>query len=337
MPDVRGALNRRPWIVAVVVLLGLGTAMWSVRNYIHHTLRPRQEAALQARIAEAVNRAQARYQLGKYARALEDYQHVLRTFDGDLEAEAKGRITVQIGLCNLGLAEQNGAEATLNLAVSAFREALAFLPVAEFPTAHADAQNHLGDAYRVRFLSGLEAPHADQAIEAYQAALMLHVAAEDAVAQARTLNRIGNVYRDLHAADGASMERAFQLYEQAKEALESEPDAAVLGETHVNVGLAYLTLARAAGGSRNLKRAIGQFDRALDLLDPDGSPHDYGAVHRHLGDAYTLLAETRPSSSTNRALHTQNVIAYRNKAKAAYRIAENFGNTARPPAGDGKK
>ena len=223
MPDVRGALNRRPWIVAAVVLVALGTAMWSVRNYIHHTLRPRQEAALQARIAEAVNRAQTRYQLGKYARALEDYRHVLRTFDGDLEAEARGQITVQIGLCNLGLAEQSGAESSLNLAVSAFREALALLPVGEFPSAHAGAQNHLGDAYRLRFLAGLETPYADQAIEAYQAALSLYAAAEDAAAQARTFNRIGNVYRDLHAGDAAGMERALQLYDQAKEALGSEP------------------------------------------------------------------------------------------------------------------
>lgn len=337
MPDVRGALNRRPWIVAAVVLLGLGTAMWSVRNYIHHTLRPRQEAVLQARIAEAVNRAQARYQLGRYARALEDYQHVLRTFDGDMGTEAKGQITVQIGLSNLGLAEQNGAGDRLNLAVSAFQEALALLPAAELPAAHAAVQGHLGDAYRLRFLTGLETPHAGQAIKAYETALSLHAAAEDAVAQARTLNRIGNVYRDLHASEGESMEEALRFYEQAKEALESEPDAAVLGETHANTGLAYLAHARAAGGSRNLKRAIAQFDRALDLLDAEGSPHEYGAVHRHLGDAYTLLAETRPSSSTNRALHTQNVIAYRNKAKAAYRIAENFGSTARPAAPVEKK
>jgi hypothetical protein len=73
------------------------------------------------------------------------------------------------------------------------------------------------------------------------------------------------------------------------------------------------------------------------LLDAEGSPHEYGAVHRHLGDAYTLLAEAKPSSSTNRALHTQNVIAYRNKAKAAYRIAQNFGNSARPRAPVEKK
>ena len=330
MPDVQGGLNRRPWIVAVIIILGLGTAMWSVRNYIHHTLRPRQAAALQSRITEAVNRAQTRYQLGKFARALEDYQHVLRTFDGDLGGEAKGQITDRIGLCYLGLAEQNGAGANLAPAVTAFREALGFLPAGEFPVAHAGTQSHLGDAYRLRFLADLELQYADQAIEAYQAALGLYATAENAVAQARTLNRIGNVYRDLHAKDGSSVEQALQSYEQARAALEVEPDAAVLGETHANVGLAYLTLARTGGASRNLKRAIGQFDRALVLLDAETGPHEYGAVHRHLGDAYTLLAEAKPSSSINRALHTQNVIAYRNKAKAAYRIADSFGSAPAP-------
>ena len=337
MPDVRGALNRRPWIVAAVVLLGLATAMWAVRGYIHHTLRPRQEAALQARIAAAVERAQARYRLGKFTRALEDYQHVLRTFDGDLAAAAKGEIKGGIGLCHLGLAAQNGAEASLASAVAAFREALAFLPAAEFPVAHAGARNHLGDAYRLRFLADPERQHADHAIEAYQAALGLYAAAQNAPAQARTLTRIGNVYRELHAADGAGMEQALGFYEQAREALEVEPDAAVLGETHTNEGLAYLTLARTRGSFRSLRRAIAQFERALDLLDPDASPHAYGAVHRHLGDAYTLLAEARPPSSTNRALHTQNVIAYRNKAKAAYRIADNFGSRAVAPARVEKK
>ena len=337
MPDVQGGLNRRPWIVAVIVLLGLGAAMWSVRNYIQHTLRPRQEAALQARIAEAVNRAQGRFQLGKFARALEDYQHVLRTFDGDLGNEAKGQITNQIGLCYLGLAEQNGEETSLSHAVAAFQEALGFLPAAEFPLAHAGTRSHLGDAYRLRFLTDQELQHANQGIEAYEAALRLYATAEKAVAQAGTLNRIGNLHRDLHAKDGASMEQALRFYEQAREALEAEPDAAVLGETHANVGLAYLTLARTDGSSRNLKRAIRQFDRALVLLDAEESRREFGAVHRHLGDTYTLLAEARPSSSTNRALHTQNVIAYRNKAKAAYRIAENFGTQANPPAPSEKK
>ena len=330
MPDVQGGLNRRPWIVAVVVLLGLGAAMWSVRNYIQHTLRPRQEAALQARIAEAVNRAQGRYQLGKFARALEDYQHVLRTFDGDLVVEAKGQITSEIGLCYLGLAEQNGAETNLGRAVTAFREALGLLPAAEFPVAHAGTQTHLGDAYRLGFLTDLEPQDADRAIEAYRSALELYATEENAVAQAKTLNRIGNVYRELHAKNSSSMEQALQTYDQARKALEAQPDAAVLGETHANIGLAYLTLARADSSSRNLKRAIGQFDRALVLLDAEASRREFGTVHRHLGDAYTLLAEARPSSSTNRALHTQNVIAYRNKAKAAYRIAENFGTQANP-------
>jgi len=87
-----------------------------------------------------------------------------------------------------------------------------------------------------------------------------------------------------------------------------------------------------------MKRAIAQFDKALDQLDADTSPRQFGTVHKHLGDAYTLLADARPSSSTNRALHTQNVIAYRNKAKAAYKIAENFGiRRGRPPAPAEKK
>ena len=337
MPDVQGAMNRRPWIVAGVILLGLVSAMWAVRGYIHHTLRPRQEAVLQARIAEAVERAQARYQLGKFTRALEDYQHVLRTFDGDLAGEAKGEMKGQIGLCHLGLAEQNGAEASLASAVTAFREALAFLPAVEFPVAHAGTQNHLGDAYRLRFLADLDAQHADQAIEAYEAALGLYATAENAPAQARTLNRLGNVYRDLHANDGSGMDQALQTYEQARKALEAQPDAAVLSQTHANMGLAYLTLGRTGGSSRSLKRAIGQFDRALVLLDAETSRRELGAVHRYLGDAYTLLAEARPSSSTNRALHTQNVIAYRNKAKAAYRMAENFGSQANPPRPAEKK
>jgi hypothetical protein len=89
---MRGVLNRHPWILAVFILLALVSAMWVVTHYIHHTLRPRQHAALQARIADAVGRAETRYQLGKFTRALEDYQHVLRTFDADLTGEAKGRL-----------------------------------------------------------------------------------------------------------------------------------------------------------------------------------------------------------------------------------------------------
>lgn len=338
MPEVRWVLNRHPWILAVLILIGLGTAMWAVTNYIQHTVRPRQRAALEARIAEAVSRAEGRYERGKFARALEDYQHVLRTYDADLTRRDRGHLTNQIGLCHLGLAEGNDPKGHLDRAVTAFLEALDLLPLGDFPAAHASTQNHLGDAYRQRFQAAAQPEHAREAIAAYQAALALYAETPDAVAQAQTLNRLGNVHRDLYQAGNPSMEPALQFYEQARAALAAEPDAATLGTTFTNTGLAYLTVARRNGSSRNLRRAIAQFDRALDQLDADTSPSQFGTVHKHLGDAYTLLADARPGSSTNRALHTQNVIAYRNKAKAAYRIAENFGiRRGRPPAPAEKK
>ena len=337
MPGVQGVLNRRPWIVAVLILVGLGAAMAAVTNYIHHTVRPRQRAALEARIADAVQRAEGRYERGKLARALEDYQHVLRTFDADLMRETKGRITEQVGLCHLGLAGQNDPQGHLAQAVAAFQEALKLLPVNAFAAAHAGVQGNLVDAYRRQFQVEAELELAHNAVQAYQAALGLHTADSDAVAQARMLNRLGDVHRDLHQAGNSSMEQALQFYEQALAALAAVPDAATLGATYINMGLAYLTVARASGASRNLKRAIRQFDRAVSQLDADTSPREYGTVHKHLGDAYTLLADTKPGSSTNRALHTQNVIAYRNKAKAAYRIAENFGIPRARPAAANKE
>ena len=337
MPEVRWVLNRHPWILAVLILIGLGTAMWAVTDYIQHTVRPRQRAALEARIAEAVSRAEGRYERGKFARALEDYQHVIRTFDADLTRRNRGRLTNRVGLCHLGLAEGSDPKGHLDRAVTAFLEALDLLPLGDFPAAHASTQNYLGDAYRQRFRVAAEPENAREAIAAYEAALALYAETPDAVAQAQTLNRLGNVHRDLYQAGNPNMEPALQFYEQARAALAAEPDAATLGTTFTNTGLAYLTVARRHGSSRNLKRAIAQFDRALDQLDADASPRRFGTVHKHLGDAYTLLAETRPSSSTNRALHTQNVIAYRNKAKAAYRIAENFGIRRGRPAPAEKK
>ena len=337
MAEVRWVLNRHPWILAVLILVGLGAAMGAVTNYIHHTVRPQQRAALEARIADAVHRAEGRYEGGKFARALEDYQHVLRTFDADLTGEAKGQITEQVGLCYLGLAEQSDPQGHLAQAVAAFQEALELLPVNAFATAHASVQSHLGDAYRRHFQVEANSGLADKAVEAYQAALGLHAADSDAVAQAQTLNRLGNVHRDLHQAGNSSMEQALQFYEQARAALAAAPDAATLGTTYTNMGLAYLILARGNGASRNLKRAIDQFDRAVNQLDAETSPHEFGTAHKHLGDAYTLLADAKPGSSINRALHTQNVIAYRNKAKAAYKIAENFGIPRQRPAPVGKK
>ena len=337
MAEVRWVLNRHPWILAVLILVGLGAAMGAVTNYIHHTVRPQQRAALEARIADAVHRAEGRYEGGKFARALEDYQHVLRTFDADLTGVAKGQITEQVGLCYLGLAGQSDPQGHLAQAVAAFQEALELLPVNAFATAHASVQSHLGDAYRRHFQVEANSGLADKAVEAYQAALGLHAADSDAVAQAQTLNRLGNVHRDLHQAGNSSMEQALQFYEQARAALEAAPDAATLGTTYTNMGLAYLILARGNGASRNLKRAIDQFDRAVNQLDAETSPHEFGTAHKHLGDAYTLLADAKPGSSTNRALHTQNVIAYRNKAKAAYKVAENFGIPRERPAPVGKK
>ena len=337
MAEVRWVLNRHPWILALLILAGLGAAMWAVTDYIQHTVRPRQQAALEARIAEAVSRAEGRYERGKFARALEDYRHVLRTFDADLTPETRGRLTEQVGLCHLGLAAGADPQGHLTQAIAAFQEALVLLPLGDFPAAHASTQNHLGDAHRQRFQVEAEPEHAGKAIAAYQAALALFAETSDAVAQAQTLNRLGNVHRDLQQAGASGMEQALQFYEQALAALAAQPDAATLGATHANTGLAYLALAQGNGASRNLKRAIAQFDRALLQLDADTSPHAYATVHKHLGDAYTLLAEAKPSSSTNRALHTQNVIAYRNKAKAAYRIAENFGVQRARPAPAEKK
>lgn len=337
MPGVQRALNRHPWIVAALILLALGTAIWAVTHYIHHTVRPRQRAALEARIADAVRHAQTRYERGRFARALEGYQHVLGTFDADLPQRSKGQLTNQIGLCHLGLAGDGDPQGHLLQAVTAFQQALELLPASDFPTAHAGTRNHLGDAHRRHFQVEARPEHADKAIDAYQAALALYVSVKNPVAQAQTLNRLGNVHRDLHQAGNPSMEHALQFYEQARAALEAAPDAATLGATYTNTGLAYLILAQGNGASRNLKRAIGQFDRAVNQLDADTSPREYGTVHKHLGDAYTLLADAKPGSSTNRALHTQNVIAYRNKAKAAYRIAENFGVPRQRPAPAEKK
>ena len=337
MPEVRWVLNRHPWILAVLILVGLGAAMGAVTNYIHHTIRPQQRAALEARIADAVHRAEGRYEGGKFARALEDYQHVQRTFDADLTRESKGQIAEQVGLCYLGLADQGDPQGHLAQAVAAFQEALEFFPVNVFATAHASVQSHLGDAYRRHFQVEARSELADKAIEAYQAALRLHAADSDSVAQAQTLNRLGNVHRDLHQAGNSSMEQALQFYEQARAALVAAPDAATLGATYTNTGLAYLILVRGNGSSRNLKRAIDQFDRAVNQLDAETSPREYGTVHKYLGDAYTLLADAKPGTSTNRALHTQNVIAYRNKAKAAYKIAENFGIRRQRPAPAEKK
>ena len=337
MLEVRWVLNRHPWILAALILLGLGAAMLAVTNYINHTVRPRQRAALEARIADAVRRAEARYERGKFARALEDYQHVLGTFDTHLTQQTKGRLTDQVGLCYLGLAELSDPQGHLAQAVAAFQDALGLHSVGDFPAAHASVQSHLGDAHRRRFQVEAKPDHADRAIEAYQAALRLHTSTSDSVRQAQTLNRLGNVYRDLYQADNSSMDQALQFYEQARAALAVEPDATTLGTTYTNMGLAYLTLARRSGSSRDLKRAIDQFDRALGQLDAETSPRGYGTVHKHLGDAYRLLAEAKPGSSTNRALHTQNVIAYRNKAKAAYKVAENFGIPRQRPTPVGKK
>ena len=338
MPGVRGVLNRHPWIVAAFILLALGTAIWAVTNYIHHTVRPRQRAALQARIADAVRHAETRYERGKFARALEDYQHVLRTFDADLPPRTKGQLTNQVGLCYLGLAGDGDPQGPIVQAVKAFQQALALLPASDFPIAHAGTQNHLGDAHRRRFQVEAEPEQADKAIAAYRAALRLYADTSDAVAQAQTLNRLGNVHRDLHQTDRSSIEQALQFYDQARAALEAASDAATLGATYANAGLAYLALAQGNSASRNLKRAIGQFDKALNQFDAETSPHEYATVHKHLGDAYTLLAAARPGSSTNRALHTQNVITYRNKAKAAYKVAENFGiRRERPPVQVDKK
>ena len=219
MPEVRWVLNRHPWILAVLILIGLGTAMWAVTNYIQHTVRPRQRAALEARIAEAVSRAEGRYERGKFARALEDYRHVLRTFDADLTQRNRGHLTNQIGLCHLGLAEGNDPKGHLDRAVTAFLEALDLLPLGDFPAAHASTQNHLGDAYRQRFQAASKPEHAREAIAAYQAALALYAETPDAVAQAQTLNRLGNVHRDLYQAGNPSMEPALQFYEQARAAL----------------------------------------------------------------------------------------------------------------------
>ena len=337
MLGVQGVLNRHPWIVAALILLALGIAIWAVTHYIHHTVRPRQRAALQARIADAVHHAQTRYERGNFARALEGYQHVLGTFDAALPQRNKGQLTNQIGLCHLGLAGDGDPQGQIFQAVMAFQRALELLPASDFPAAHAGTQNHLGDAHRQHFQVNAKSEYAAKAVDAYQVALELYASVEEPVAQAETLNRLGNVHRDLHQAGNSGMEQALRFYEQALETLEAAPDAATLGETYPNMGLAYLIVARGNGASRSLKRAIGQFDRAVNQLDADTSPRQYGTVHKHLGDAYTLLADAKPSSSTNRALHTQNVIAYRNKAKAAYRVAENFGIPRQRPAPAEKK
>ena len=329
---VSRVLNCHPGPICSVILLGLALAMWAVHDYIEHTVRPRQQAARQARISVASSRAEAQYKKGKFDRALEEYRYILQAFDAHLRPHVKGRLHSQIGLCYIGLADTSQPVEHLTQAIDAFAVAFAFLPVDAYAMDHARAQIGLGDTHVALTHVEGKPEHMDRAIQAYQTALDIQREASNPAEHASTLNRLGNVYRDHPKANRSarSIDRALAFYQQALEVLADQPYPREMGQTHLEMGQAYIALAKNGTPNRWLNHAIAQFQAALAVLTADAHPQAYGIAHRYLGDSYTMFAEIKPRPGAPRSSYIQRAMSYRNKAKAAYRIAENFG-LRRPP------
>jgi tetratricopeptide (TPR) repeat protein len=332
-------LNRHPVAVSVLILIGAAGGFWAARDFVLHTLQPRQHAARQAKLAAEIGEADAKFRHRQYDPALHSYRFVLDAHAGQLTEREKGRLHHQVGLCLMGLAERKNEKENLTRAIEALAEAIRRRPLAGDPAGYAESQFQLGRAYDALARVAGEPLRYERAIAAYGEALKVRTLEADPPGYAALQILIGNAHRDRFVSGRGQkdeqMSPALSAYAEALRVTSPNEHPETFARTHIERGRAYLKLAEGLFKRTHTRNALADFEQALEVFTVKTHPRDFGRAQKLLGDTYMKMYDEVEVDTGTRAQDSLVRYSWRESAKRAYELAAQFGASRFTPGRDG--
>jgi tetratricopeptide (TPR) repeat protein len=255
---------------------------------------------------------------GDVDKALSIYDQIL-TDVPRLEPAVRGEIRFRQGLSRYGSSFEGAREKNLQMAVSAFEDAISLFKPQRHPIEHARAQNGLGisllrlsetvgTAGGEAVLSGREGEEKVQnlkrAISAFEAALKIYAAEGRWQEEAQTENNIGDAYLLLSKIEGPEaaedLRKAIDAYEAALQFRTAEAHPEDRAETQTSLGRAWMALAELEEGEMreaHLEKAVINLKAALEVRTLDSHPLERAETQTLLGQALVLGSEPQLSGA----------------------------------------
>jgi tetratricopeptide (TPR) repeat protein len=195
------------------------------------------------------------------------------------------------GQANYWVGLQSGSDNHLELAVSAYGQALANLDRADFPLDWATAQNDLGAALGTLGQREAGTARLEQAVEAYRAALEERSREEVPLDWAATQNNLGTALATLgmRESDTVRLEQAVQAFQTALEERTRDRVPLDWAMTQNNLGNALRNLGARESGTTRLEEAVEAYRAALQEYSRDRVPLDWAMTQNNLGNALQTL------------------------------------------------
>ncbi|MEB3294363.1 MAG: tetratricopeptide repeat protein [Synechococcales bacterium] len=228
--------------------------------------------------------------------------------------------------------EQNPTPPTFKIGLQAYEQALLHLsPQAEQVS---DILNEMGNLYLMLARNAAIAdsvPYLEQAIAAYEEALLRVNAQESPFAFAMIQSNLGTAYSDLAQRQQSEDHwyNATIAYQAALQYRSIEEDADRYGATQNNLGTAYWNLAQYRQPLENLQQAILAYQAALTCHDPTQDPLPYAMIQNNIGTAYWNLSQCQGAPEWLKT-SSQDLLK---SAIAAYRVALDYRTFEAAPAG----
>ncbi len=204
-----------------------------------------------------------------------------------------------LGIVYTDLAAHRDPYPNLELAITAYGEALQVFTPKAAPLNYAITQINLGNAYSDLAAHRDPLSNLEKAITAYREARRFFTPESGPINYATAQNNLGNAYGRLaaHRDPQANLDLALAAYREALRF--NTPEASPLAYAMIqnNLGKAYGDLAAYRDSQANLDLAIAAYGEALRFRTPEAVPLDYAATQNNLGNAYGNLVAHRDSQA----------------------------------------
>ena len=198
-------------------------------------------------------------------------------------------------LCRDRIEQGNASPQHLLLAICVYEQTLQWLD--DDSLQWSDLLNDIGNLYwmlsRQEPDTETSLTYLDQAIAAYQQALLKTNPETRPHNYAMIQNNLGSAYGDMarFRTPLESLEQSVAAYESALRYRQLHDDPARYAATQNNLGTAYWNLAQHQQTVRRLKQSIAAYFEALRYYSPTCEPMHYAMIQNNLGTAYWNLAQ----------------------------------------------
>jgi tetratricopeptide (TPR) repeat protein len=147
--------------------------------------------------------------------------------------------------------------------------------------------------------------HWQEAVFHFEESLRVRTLQQDRERHAAVLENLGSAYRRLTGrGDGKSAAKSIDCYHRALRIWNQRSHPRKYAALHNNIGNAFLSLPDTdeETQTRNLRRALRHFDRALRVQLLDKPSQAYGITQYNRAQAYRLLDQMAPAGNPNAAV-----------------------------------